>query len=118
LELSGDVSSAFFDDYGKRLFVLIRGAFPGVILFSEKDGLWSIVDELEGIPNQGLLNKRLSRVFLRENSITFVYRSRVRRYDLNDGHMYCNEAVRNAPEKDYSKEGKDVTSLFMRDRKH
>lgn len=113
IELSGDMSNAFFDDSCTKLFVIIRGSFPGVILFSLQDGEWSIVDELEEIPNQGLINKRLTSVYLSDSSITFVYKSRVRRYTLEDGHMYCNEALINAPDHDYSKEGKDVTSHFL-----
>ena len=113
IELSGDMSNAFFDDSCTKLFVIIRGSFPGVILFSLQAGVWSIVDELEGIPNQGLLNKRLTKVYLSDSSITFVYKSRVRRYTLEDGHMYCNEALINAPDHDYSKEGKDVSSHFL-----
>ena len=112
--LSSDTRKAFFDESGKYLFVIIRGVYSGVLLFSLREGRWMLINELEGIQNQGVLNRRLRKVYLKDTHITFVYNSRVRRYDLENGHLVNNLAVRSAPIKDYTKEGKDVSQQFMR----
>lgn len=112
--LSSDTRKAFFDESGKYLFVIIRGVYSGVLLFSLREGRWMLINELEGIQNQGVLNRRLRKVYLKDTHITFVYNSRVRRYDLENGHLVNNLSVRSAPIKDYTKEGKDVSQQFMR----
>ena len=112
--ISPYVRNAFFDEEGKNLFVIIRGIYPGVLLFSRRDGRWTLINELEGIPNQGVLNKRLKKVFLNRTHITFVYNNRVRRYNLSDGLLAENCAVRNASARDYTGEGTDVSRRFLR----
>lgn len=112
--LTPDVRNAFFDRAGKYLFVIIRGVCAGVLLFTQQDGAWVLLNELEGIPNQGILNRRLKKVLLGDTKITFVYNSRVRRYSLDDGTLVENIPVRNAGERDYTKDGTDVSEWFMR----
>ena len=80
-------------------------------LFVCEDDHWRFVDELKGIPNQGIINRRLNRVVLKNNEITFVYNSRVRVYDLRDGILIKNQAVRNA--RKFAYDGMDVSSWFV-----
>ena len=107
------VNKAFFDQSGKYLFAIIRGLNEGVILFTQKGGTWTMVNELAGIPNQGILNRRLKKVFLNDTRITFVYNSRIRRYSLADGKIVDNSAVRNAALRDYTMDGVDVSKWFV-----
>ena len=112
--LTPDVRKVLFDWSGKYLFVIIRGVYAGVLLFVKRDGGWALVNELEGIPNQGILNKRLRKVLLTDMKISFVYNSRVRKYSLDDGKLVENYPVRNAAERDYSQDGADVSEWFVR----
>lgn len=112
--LTPDVRKAFFDQSGKYLFLIIRGVYAGVLLFVQQDGVWTLVNELRGIPNQGILNKRLQKVLLSETAITFVYNNRVRRYNLDDGRIVANNPVRNAGERDFTKDGADISKWFLR----
>ena len=112
--VSTDIKKAFFGENDRDLFVIIRGNYSGILLFSLRDGYWGLIDEFSGIPNQGLLNKRLKRVFLNDEIITFVYHSRVRKYCLKDGSLIKNKAVRNAETKTFDRDGKEVTQYFMR----
>ena len=68
--------------------------------------------ELEGIPNQGVITKRLHRILIDEGRAVFVYQSRVRGYRLLDGALVSNMAVRHAPERRYM--GRDFTQKFQR----
>lgn len=113
LIMASYVNEAFFDQSGKYLFAIIRGLNEGVILFTQKGGTWAMVNELTGIPNQGILNRRLKKVFLNDTRITFVYNSRVRRYSLADGQLVDNSAVRNAALRDYTMDGVDVSKWFV-----
>ena len=114
VSVSPDIKKVFFGDSDRDLFVVIRGEYFGVLLISLRDGRWMLIDEFVGIPNQGLLNNRLRRVFLNDKRITFVYHSRVRQYSLEDGTLIINKAVQNAELKTYDKDGKEVTEYFMR----
>lgn len=113
LIMASYVNESFFDQSGKYLVAIIRGLNEGVILFTRKGGTWTMVNELAGIPNQGILNRRLKNVFLNDNRITFVYNSRVRRYSLADGQLVDNNAVRNAALRDYTIDGVDVSKWFV-----
>lgn len=73
-----------------------------------------MVNELEGIPNQGVLNRRLRKVFLNDAYITFVYNSCVRRCALESGLLMDNLAVQNAPGKSFLKDGGEVIRYFVR----
>lgn len=109
-----NVRKAFFEWSGKYLFVIIRGVCAGVLLFAKWDDGWKLVNELEGIPNQGILNKRLRKVLLSDMKISFVYNSRVRKYSLDDGRLVENYPVRNAAGRDYAQDGADVSEWFVR----
>lgn len=105
------ISKVYFTPSCQHLFVIIRGYESGVLLFSCVDGHWRFVDELKGIPNQGLLNRRLNQVLLKEQEIKFVYNSRVRVYDLRDGRLVKNQQIRHA--KDFAHAGTDVSRWFI-----
>lgn len=106
------ISNAFFASSSEFLFVIVRGLESGVLVFCHQSGCWRFVDELEGIPNQGVINRRLCHVFLREPEITFVYNNRIRVYNLCDGHLVKNQALHDARNRLY--EGADVSRHFIR----
>lgn len=109
---SGYVSNAFFVSSGEYLFAVIRGVDPGVFLFRITDGHWNFVNELEGIPNQGVITPRLRRVFLTTREVIFVYNSRVRSYSLADGMLASNRGLRNAGSLSY--DGEEISHLFLK----
>lgn len=109
---SSHVSKAFFDQSGKYLFAIIHGSNQGVFLFQNVSNHWSFVNELESIPNQSLVNRRLSYVFLTNQDVTFVYNNRTRKYSLKDGSLVSNKALRNA--RNYVYDGEDVSQFFKR----
>ena len=109
---SARVSNAFFVPSGEYLFAVIRGVDPGVLLFRITDSHWSFVNELEGIPNQGVVNPRLRRVFLSVREIVFVYHSRVRSYSLTNGTLVSNRGLRNAESLSY--DGEEISHLFLK----
>ena len=106
------VQKVHFTPSGTHLLAVVRGYPFGVLLFASEGGHWRFVDELCGIPNQGLLNRRLHRVLWTEDTITFVYNSRVRVYALRDGSLLQNRQVRNARAQAY--EGLDISHWFVR----
>lgn len=107
--LTSYAGDAFFVPSGEYLFVIIRGADPGVLLFRMADDHWRFVNELASIPNQSVINRRLRHVFLTERKITFVYNSRVRMYSLADGTLISNRALRNA--KNFTYDGDEVSDF-------
>lgn len=109
---SSRVSKAFFDQSGKYLFAIIHGSNQGVFLFRIVNNHWSFVNELKSIPNQSLVNRRLSYVFLTNQDVTFVYNNRTRKYSLKDGSLVSNKALRNAI--NYQYDGEDVSRFFKR----
>ncbi|MBQ4600600.1 MAG: bacteriophage abortive infection AbiH family protein [Oscillospiraceae bacterium] len=110
--LPGSAGNAFFTPSGEYLFVIIRGVGSGVMLFRYTSGDWQFVDELEEIPNQGVINRRLNRVFLNGHEMTFVYNSRIRVYDLRDGRLIRNQAIRRANDRAYA--GADMSACFVK----
>ena len=100
-----------FTPSGEHLLVIVHGYESGVLLFGCEADHWRFVDELKGIPNQGIINRRLNRVVLKDYEITFVYNSRVRVYDLRDGSLIKNQTIRNAKMLTY--DGLDVSSWFV-----
>lgn len=94
------------------MFAIIHGSNQGVLLFKIVSNHWSFVNELESIPNQSLVNRRLNHVFLTNQDITFVYNNRTRKYSLADGSLLSNKALRNA--RNYVYDGKDVSQFFKR----
>lgn len=103
--------NAFFTPSGEYLFVISRGMGSGVLLFCNTSGDWRFVGELEEIPNQGIINRRLNRVFLNGHEITFVYNNRIRAYNLQNGRLIKNQAVQHAKDKQYA--GEDISQYFI-----
>ena len=68
--------------------------------------------ELEHIPYQSVLNRRLARVIQNNEQLIFVYNNRIRKYSLLDGTLLANQALRNARNQRY--DGIDVSDLFIR----
>ena len=102
--------AVFVDD--QICFWVMRGIDKGVFFLRQIDGEWTYLGELEGIPNQGVITKRLHRILIDEGRAVFVYQSRVRGYSLLDGALVSNMAVRHAPERRYM--GRDFTQKFQR----
>ena len=72
-----------------------------------------VVRAVQGIPNQGVITKRLKQVVLQGDKIVFVYNSRIRKYDIADGSLVYNKARnRNKPEEEFI--GDDLTQKFQR----
>lgn len=110
---SSYINGAVFDASGKMLLLVIRGLYEGVFLLRFVDGEWKYITELQGIPNQGVITKRLKQVVLQGDKIVFVYNSRIRKYDIADGSLVYNKARnRNKPEEEFI--GDDLTQKFQR----
>lgn len=108
---SSRVNGAVFDATGRILLLVIRGLYKGVFLLKSANDEWKYVTELQGIPNQGVITKRLKQVVLQGNNIVFVYNSRVRKYDISDGSLaYNKERNRNKTEVEFM--GDDLTHKF------
>ena len=112
--ISPYIRNAFLMRREKTYLSLSAESIQGSYCFRSGMGNGALINELEGIPNQGILNKRLKKVFLNRTHITFVYNNRVRRYNLSDGLLAENCAVRNASARDYTGEGTDVSRRFLR----
>lgn len=106
----GPISGVVFTHDGNNLFLVIRGLYEGIFLLRFADGEWKFIDELEGIPNQGVITKRLQRILIDDKTVTFVYNSRVRKYDLSDGRLVYNKGIQKANERTYF--GEDITDRF------
>ena len=63
---------------------------------------WKFVRELEPIQNQSLLNSRLDRILYDKDILIFVYNNRIRKYNLENGKLIENKAMRNAREMNVS----------------
>ena len=105
------MNGAVFADQ-QTCILMMRGAYKGIFLLRLVDEKWTYMGELEGIPYQGVVNKRLNKILIDQNKITFVYHSRVRIYDLTDGALIASKAVRNAENQRYG--GKDFTESFLK----
>lgn len=105
------MNGAVFADE-QTCFLVMRGIDKGVFLLSQIEEKWIYLGELEGIPNQGVITKRLNKVLIDEENVTFVYQNRVRIYNLSDGVLMSNQAVRHAPNQKYA--GKDLTGEFQK----
>lgn len=104
------VSGGFFSPHGEYLFAIIKGIDPGILLFHNEKEIWSFVNELEPFPHQGLLNQRLSQVYLATDCITFVYNNRIRTYALSTGMLINNYQKRNAKADAFN--GENITHLL------
>lgn len=103
-----------FSPAGDILFVIINGLDAGIPFFCLLDGTWVYIDEMETIPNQNLLNRRLRYVYLNREKIAFVYNNRVREYSLETGALVRNLARRDA--KSEHCEGVEISKLFLAER--
>lgn len=104
------MSGAVFDCSGTVLLLVARGLRAGVFLFRFVNGEWQYRGELEPIPHQGVITKRLQKILLRDNRLIFVYNSRTRKYDVETGKLVYNKTVRHA----FETEGEDLTQKFKR----
>lgn len=71
-------------------FLVMRGVYKGIFLFRLVDEMWTYMGGLEEILHQGVVNKRLNRILMDHDKITFVYHSRVRIYDLTNGALIAS----------------------------
>lgn len=108
---SQPIHNVIFSYDEKYMFVIIRGLYGGIFLFSYKDNVWNFVNELESMAHQSLLNRRLCHIYLTESTIIFVYNSRMRKYSLMDGGPVENQARRYRS--GYSYEGIDRKEEFL-----
>lgn len=106
------ISGAVFDMTGTYLMLIAKGFDKGVFLFGYQGNQWKYIRELEGIPNQGVITKRLQKVLQEGEIITFVYRNRLRKYRLSDGEMILNKGMQKAGQ--LSQNGKDITDRLLR----
>lgn len=104
------INGGVFDKSGTILFLIARGLYEGVFLFRLIDGKWQYVRELEGIPHQGVITKRLKKILLSDGQAVFVYNSRIRKYDVDSGELVYNKASRCEGEL----EGEDLTGEFRK----
>ena len=109
--LSTRINGAVFNGTGDILFLVVRGLYKGVFLLHFQDGVWHYVGELEGIPNQGVITKRLRQILIDGDEIVFTYNSRVRKYSKKSGDLVFNKGIHNAADRKYS--GEDLTSKFL-----
>ena len=109
---SHPISKAVFSYNEKYMFIIIRGIYSGIFLFAYKEGEWHFVNELESIPHQSLLNRRLRHIYLTESNIAFVYNNRMRKYSLTEGALVENIARRYI--NGYSYEGVDRKEEFIK----
>ena len=93
-------------------FQIQRGVDKGIFLLRWKDGEWRYLGELQEIPNQGVITKRLHRIHIEEDKIYFIYQSRVWVYSLTDGALIQNRDMQQAAKRTYP--GMDVTQMFQR----
>ena len=105
------MNGAVFADQ-QTCFLVMRGVYKGIFLLRLLAGKWTYMGELEEILHQGVINKRLHKILIDHDKITFVYHSRVRIYDLTKGALIASKAVRNAENQQYS--GKDLTEQFLK----
>lgn len=109
---STNITGGVFDDSNTCLFLVARGLYKGVFLLRVVGGKWKYVQEIEGIPNQGVITRRLNKIFLNGDRITFVYNNRIRGYDADNGKLVFNKQARRASESEF--EGEDLTEKFKK----
>ncbi len=97
---------------GDICVLVAKGVYKGIFFLRYITGKWKYIKELEAIPNQGLINRRLNRILLDEDQLVFVYNSRVRKYDIKTGNMIYNQPIRKAREQFHR--GDDMTEKFRR----
>lgn len=108
---TSDMNGAVFTDED-TCFLIQRGVDKGIFLLRWKDGEWRYLGELQEIPKQGVITKRLHRIQIEEDKIYFIYQSRMRVYSLTDGALIQNRGMQQAAKRTYP--GMDVTQMFQR----
>lgn len=98
----------FLDKY---ILITIDDLDKSILLFGRQNDTWAFINRLESFEHQGLINRRLNHVFHENHMLTFVYNSRIRKYDLTTGKMIFNQQVRDAKSKEYL--GVDVMKRFL-----
>lgn len=114
--LRENIRRCVFSPSGDILFVIINGLDAGIPFFRLIDGVWVYIDEMEPVPNQNLLNRRLQHVYLSDRKIIFVYNNRVREYSLETGQLLRNQAKRDARNGCY--EGEEIKAMLVPDLLH
>lgn len=106
------INGAIFDASATYLLLVARGTSKGVFLFWRTENSWSYIRELEGIPNQGVITKRLCKVVLARDEFIFLYKNSVRKYSTDNGALTYNRGEQHAFERDY--QGENLTPKFER----
>lgn len=112
--MQDNIKRCVFSPAGDILFTIINGLDAGIPFFRLVDETWVYIDEMEPIPNQNLLNRRLRYVYLNGEKIAFVYNNRVREYSLETGALVRKLARRDAKSEHY--EGREISKLFLAER--
>lgn len=94
------------------LFVIVSGMDAGIPFFRLAAAGWEYIDEMESIPHQNLINRRLRHVYLAGATLTFVYNSRIRIYSLETGELIENQGKMGA--KDMEFEGVEIGGMFKK----
>ena len=94
------------------LFVIVSGMDAGIPFFRLAAAGWEYIDEMESIPHQNLINRRLRHVYLAGATLTFVYNSRIRIYSLETGELIKNQGKMGA--KDMEFEGMEIGGMFKK----
>lgn len=104
------MSGAVFDSSGTILVLVARGIYAGLFLFRYVNGFWKYIGELEPIPHQGVITRRLQKIMLISRQMVFVYNSRIRKYDVESGKLVYNKASRQP----FESSGEDLTLKFRK----
>jgi len=106
-----NIKRCLFAPSSNIILLVINGLDAGLPFFRLVDGAWVYIGEMEPIPNQNLINRRLQHVYLNGEKSTFVYNNRVREYSLKTGLPVQNQARRNAKSGHYA--GEEISKLFL-----
>lgn len=106
VSLSAPVSKAVFVS-PTILFIISNGI---VYIGRLEDNQWGMKCDLQNPNNQSIFNPRLNHIFLEEDIVTFVYNNRIRSYNMQNGMMIKNYAVRDARSRNYT--GEDIYGKF------
>ncbi len=91
--LSQHIARVVFSQNEDILLVATKGYNSGVFLFGRIGEQWTFRNELENAPGQSLISARLCHVYLSDDSVSFVYKKRIRAFSLVDGRMILNSAI-------------------------
>ncbi len=108
----GNIKRCVFSPDSDILFLVLDCLDAGILFFRFLDGEWIYIDEMETIPHQNLLNRRLNYIYLDSKNITFVYNNKFRVYSLETGALIKIQAQKNAKDRKY--QGTEISNLFLR----